>query len=233
MKTSVIIIAHNEEKHIEKCIDSVLAQTQKPDEVVLVAHNCTDKTIEVAQKYPIVVIPFEGKRGTVYARMKGLDSVSGEVILCIDGDSTAEKNWISEMVPLLKRDVVLAGSWVKLSGGIYYSFSNFFNKRSCLKRDNATHWIWGASFAFLGRDKEKVREAFLKSIEISEKINLNLNPDDYILALYMKRYGSLMITNKTFVTANMKEQGLISEIKRSIENIMNRKKVERFLKKSS
>ena len=231
MKISVLIIAHNEEKYIEKCINSVLEQTQKADEIVLVAHNCTDKTIEIAQKFPITLVNFQGEIGTVYARLKGIENVSGDIVLCIDGDSYAEKNWISEMVSLFQKDVVFIGSWVKLSGGIFNSISDYFNKKSCTKSNNATHWIWGPSFSFLGKDKEKIKDGLMKSIEISEKLKLSRNPDDYILAIFMKRYGNLKVTNKTYVTAYMKEKGFIKEIKRSIENIQNGNKIDRFLKK--
>ena len=240
MKISVLIIAHNEEKYIEKGINSILEQTQKADEIVLVTHNCTDKTIEIAlrlcsesstQKFPITVENFQGEAGTAYARMKGIENISGDIILCIDGDSYAEKNWISGMVSLFQKDIVLIGSWVKLSGSIFNAVSNFFNKKSCIKANNATHWIWGPSFGFLGKDKEKIKDGFLKSIEISEKLKLSRNPDDYLLALFMKRYGNLKVTNKTYVTANMKERGFMNELKRSIENIKNGNKINRFLKK--
>jgi len=39
MKTSVLIIANNEEKHIAKCIESILNQTVNADEIVLLLHN--------------------------------------------------------------------------------------------------------------------------------------------------------------------------------------------------
>lgn len=50
-RISVLVIAHNEEAHIAECIDSILSQSQKPDEIVLVVHNSTDWTLEIAQKY--------------------------------------------------------------------------------------------------------------------------------------------------------------------------------------
>lgn len=56
MKTSILIIAHNEEAHIRECIESALHQSQKADEIVLVAHNCTDKTVDIAQEYPEVTL---------------------------------------------------------------------------------------------------------------------------------------------------------------------------------
>ena len=232
MKISVLIIAHNEEKFIEKCINSILEQTKKPDEIILIAHNCTDETIEISKKYPINVVTFEGENGIVYARLKGIENVTGDIVLCIDGDSYAEKNWVEEMIKLFQKDVVLVGSYVKLSGGIFNSISNYFNKKSCTKFNNATLWVWASSFGFLGKDVVKISDGLEKSIEISDKAKLTRNPDDYILALFMKRYGVLKVTNKTYVTANVKEKGFINEIKRSLENIKNGQRVEKFLKYS-
>ncbi|NTV41573.1 MAG: glycosyltransferase family 2 protein, partial [Candidatus Moranbacteria bacterium] len=51
MKIALTIIAHNEEKNIEKCLFSALAQTLKPAEIIVVCHNCTDKTEEIARKF--------------------------------------------------------------------------------------------------------------------------------------------------------------------------------------
>ncbi len=55
-RISVLVIAHNEETHIAECIDSILSQSQKPDEIVLVVHNSTDRTLEIAKNYPDIRI---------------------------------------------------------------------------------------------------------------------------------------------------------------------------------
>lgn len=48
---SILIIAHNEENHIRECIESALGQSMKADEILLIAHNCTDRTVNIAQEY--------------------------------------------------------------------------------------------------------------------------------------------------------------------------------------
>ena len=55
MKISVLIIAHNEESHIAECLDSIMGQTIQADEIILIAHNCTDMTLEIARQYQKVV----------------------------------------------------------------------------------------------------------------------------------------------------------------------------------
>lgn len=50
-KISVILSAYNAEKYIEKCIESVLNQTYKNFEFLIVEDNSTDKTLEIIEKY--------------------------------------------------------------------------------------------------------------------------------------------------------------------------------------
>ena len=56
MTVSILIIAHNEEAHIRECIESVLTQSKIADEVVLIAHNCTDKTADIGREYSMVKV---------------------------------------------------------------------------------------------------------------------------------------------------------------------------------
>ena len=58
MKISVVVIAHNEEKHISRCIESILSQTEKPNEVIVVIHNSNAKTLEIANNYKVTAIPY-------------------------------------------------------------------------------------------------------------------------------------------------------------------------------
>ena len=54
-KFSVIIPAHNEEKYIGKCLQSVLSAAKyvRPDrvEIIVVANRCTDNTVKIARHY--------------------------------------------------------------------------------------------------------------------------------------------------------------------------------------
>lgn len=51
MKRTVLVIAHNEALHIAECLGSIEKQTVVPDEIILVAHNCTDDTAVIAKRF--------------------------------------------------------------------------------------------------------------------------------------------------------------------------------------
>lgn len=235
MKTSVVIISHNEEKYIANCIESVLNQTQKPDEVILIVHNSNDNSIEVAKNYPIKIILLNGESGPVYARIEGIKNAQGDIILCIDGDSVAEKNWIEVMTKILENNI-LVGSWVKFNGSIFDNLSNIWNKYFCVsKNKKATRWIWGASFAFWGKDKNLVLETLEKSIRAGKELGLPNNriAEDFWLALFMGKVGNLAITNKTWITADTKGSSSKNSYLRNRQNHKNGRLIEKFLIKNN
>ena len=233
MKISVLIIAHNEEKYIAQCIQSILNQTKHPNEIVLLAHNCTDKTLEIAQGFPITVAPFDGIKGIINARLEGLNRVSGDIILCIDGDSFAQNNWIEVMTDILSRNNnVLVGSWVKFRGTIFGAIYNIYSKYLFTsEKTKVAYWIWGTSFAFWGKDKNLVKEILKNSFSLSKEINLPRNPDDYWLTLFMGKYGNLERINKTWVTSYTKETSTKEIIFRRIESYKNRNLMRDYFKK--
>jgi glycosyltransferase involved in cell wall biosynthesis len=232
MKTSVLIIAHNEEKYIDKCINSIMRQTVKPDEIVLVVHNSTDRTQEIGEKYAINIVSFDGPKGIVYARIEGLRHVTGDIILCIDGDSEAQPNWVEVMTKTLRDDSnILVGSWVKFRGTFYGWINNLYNKTRCVRETEAVaRWIWGPSFAFWGEDKDYVRDIFEQTIPLSQQLDLSRNPDDFWLALFMCRRGHLQVTNETFVTLNTKEHSNRLALERNLENIQNGNIMEEYFR---
>src|SRR3989304_3585243 len=61
MKVSVVIPVYNEEKYIKNCLDSLMNQTEKPDEIIVVDNNCTDKTVSIVKKYKRIKIIQEKK----------------------------------------------------------------------------------------------------------------------------------------------------------------------------
>lgn len=96
MKISVVIPAYNEEKYIEKCLQSVLDQKEKPDEIIVVDNNCTDKTVEIAQKLGARIVK-EKKQGMIFARNTGFNAAKYEILAKTDADAIVPHDWISRI----------------------------------------------------------------------------------------------------------------------------------------
>ncbi|UCC91435.1 MAG: glycosyltransferase [Candidatus Aenigmatarchaeota archaeon] len=98
MKISVVIPVYNSEKTIEKCIGSLLNQTRKPDEIIVVDDRSKDRTSEIAKSFKNVTLLEKNHEGPAAARNLGAKKAKGEILLFIDSDCIADKNWVSEMV---------------------------------------------------------------------------------------------------------------------------------------
>ncbi len=118
-KVSIITCFYNEEKYLEKAIDSVLAQTYSNFELILVNDGSTDRSDEIAKSYyddRIVYISYTGNKHQAYARNKGIEAATGDYIGFFDGDDIMVSDKIEKQVKYLNEntDVVL------VSGGYAY-----------------------------------------------------------------------------------------------------------------
>jgi glycosyltransferase involved in cell wall biosynthesis len=102
MKVSIVIPAYNEEDCIERCIKSVLNQNYKDLEVILVDDGSTDKTVEIAKKYPIKIIKGQHEGNSV-AKNLGWREAKGDIVIFIDADMVIHPNYVSETVKCYKK----------------------------------------------------------------------------------------------------------------------------------
>jgi len=90
VKVSVIVPVYNQEKYIERCVDSILAQTLQEIEVILVDDGSTDSTPDILDKYQqkddrIRVLHQQNQYAGV-ARNHGMQAAQGEYVIFWDSD---------------------------------------------------------------------------------------------------------------------------------------------------
>jgi glycosyltransferase involved in cell wall biosynthesis len=98
---SIIIPAHNEEKVIGKCIESVLAIDYPNKEIIVVDDGSTDRTYELAIHYQekgIKLFRRPKASGKSVALNTGLMISSGEIIITCDADSQISKSALRTIV---------------------------------------------------------------------------------------------------------------------------------------
>lgn len=114
---SVIIPAYNAEKFIDRCLQSVINQTYKDLQIIVINDGSTDNTLAILKEYEkqdnrITIIDQENT-GVSSARNNGLKLVKGEYISFIDADDWMSSDMIERLVIATKQgenvDVVLAG----------------------------------------------------------------------------------------------------------------------------
>jgi len=131
---SVIIPAHNSEKTIEQCIESILKQTGVDFEVIVVDNNSTDRTKKIIKKFcqidARIKYVFESQQGRGAARNAGLAVAKGEIVAMTDSDCVAPDDWLKTLTyPIIFENEKA------VMGGDKEIFSNFWTKNTQKKYD--------------------------------------------------------------------------------------------------
>jgi len=151
-KVSIIIPAFNEEKVIEQSIKSIIKQTYKNIELIVVDDGSTDKTHLIAQKYthlPNVKVLRKPNGGKAKAINYGIKHSEGELIMVVDADSKLEKNAVELMARYFENPDIAA-----VAGSVYVS-----NKTNLITKLQALEYIEGLNMVRNG-------QAFLKLVNI-------------------------------------------------------------------
>ncbi len=108
MRFSIIIPAYNAEKDLERCLDSVLAQTFRDWECVLVDDGSADRTPvlcdEWAKRDLRITVLHQPNRGAILARKSGGAVCKGEYVLCIDSDDTVSSGLLETLDRILREN---------------------------------------------------------------------------------------------------------------------------------
>ena len=110
-KLSILIPVYNGEKYLRECIDSILNQTYKNIEIVIIDDGSTDSSLSIIQEYTEnnsnIIFSSQKNSGQSAARKKALELSSGEYIGYVDCDDIVEKTLYEEIMTILEADRTL------------------------------------------------------------------------------------------------------------------------------
>lgn len=113
---SVIVPVYNIENEVERCIKSIINQTYRDLEIILVDDGSTDRSLEICRKYASaderIKVVHKENGGLVSARKAGVQLARGEYVAHIDGDDWVEREYIETLINAAGSgtvDVVIAG----------------------------------------------------------------------------------------------------------------------------
>lgn len=200
-KVSAIIPAYNSQNTIIDCLNSVVNQTIKIDEIIIVDDGSTDNTVKIVLNYIDTHHSFnimlfkQPNSGPSSARNLGIEKANGDLIAFLDSDDY----WISEKTELQikylreNKDIILIGS----------RYSN-------VKRSN-----FEVDYCIVNFNKLLWKNCFSTSSVIVKKEHLLKNnfdenqkySEDYGLWLKISLYGKCILLNNTVTIANKPAYG--------------------------
>lgn len=167
---SIVVPIYNAEKYISKCIKSILNQTNRNFEIILVNDGSTDGTLKICNKYKekdnrIVVIN-KSNEGVIKARRIGIEKAKFDYITFVDADDWIDKNTIkilSDEINKNNSDVIIFNMYRvigkfplvrKLGSRVYFEKQSLFTGEQIknelaaayLRGDPLPAGLWGKAY---------------------------------------------------------------------------------------
>lgn len=174
---SVIVPIFNSEKYIDRCLESLLNQTYKNIEIILVDDGSIDDSVLICKKYAnkyknVILIELENNKGVSYARNVGIKKSNGNYIVFVDSDDKISKNTIEILYKEIQNDnfdIVFSNYAIVYSDGKMTENKN----DNSIKYKNFLDFIsynnhWGPVNKLI--KKEQIKELFDENISIGEDV---------------------------------------------------------------
>lgn len=111
VKISVIVPIYNVEKYLEKCLESLCAQTLSDLEIICIDDASEDRSLEIVKRFAssdnrIKIICHPENMGTLQARKHGVEKATGQYIMFVDGDDWLEKASCEKLYQRIEQEQV-------------------------------------------------------------------------------------------------------------------------------
>ena len=220
---TVIVPVYNVEKYLDKCVESIVNQTYKNLEIILVddgsPDNCPAMCDEWAKKDSRIKVIHKANGGVSSARNAGLDTAQGEYIGFVDSDDYIKEN----MYEILLKSFCENNIELSVCGLVCYGKAVSIDKNKIIKKDDALTmlfdiknypyfegYVWNKLFKSDIIKKNKLR--FDENIDMSEDTLFNFMYLKYVSKVsivkgecyqYNYRYDSVMRIKSSKINYDM------------------------------
>ena len=109
-KVSVIVPVYNVENYLKECLDSIVNQTLKDIEIILINDASTDSSLSICQEYSnnddrVLIINNEKNLNAGVSRNNGLSIAQGEYIYFMDSDDFLELNALEKVINIMEKTI--------------------------------------------------------------------------------------------------------------------------------
>lgn len=229
IKISVIIPIYNGEKFIEKCLNSILNQTLKDIEVIVVNDGSTDNSYEIINKIVDnrLILISKKNEGVSSARNQALKIAKGKYILCIDSDDWIETNYLEDVylkAEIERLDIVVTDYYYDKQDKSYYMKDLVLNDDEIISGKKYIEIFFKKNLKGFNCNK-LIKSSLFKINRIYYNEEVNMMEDMLFLIKilnYSKKVGKL---NKAYYHYLQHEKNATRKINlkhlKSIENVFN------------
>lgn len=193
VKYSIIIPVYNVEKVLERCLDSILAQTITNFECILIDDGSTDSSGEICDKYKLkdnrIKVLHKKNEGVSKARNEGLKLAHGEYIVFVDSDDCVSPDYLSAFEPG-EYDLIMTGAYIcdgnlsiQSTRSVENKYWNVLNENDIIAILDTwnSYSVWAKCF----------KKSIIDEVNMSFAENCNYGEDAVFTAIYLKNSTSV------------------------------------------
>lgn len=141
---SVIIPAYNSAEYIAETVNSVIAQTYRNLEIIVIDDASTDNTFEILSNIitdrELYIIQKNGNSGAAASRNMGYNLAKGSLIKFLDGDDIISPGMIAEQVALVENDNnIISAKWGRFVNNDKTTFK--LSPEECWQTMSSADWV--------------------------------------------------------------------------------------------
>lgn len=210
-KISVIVPVYNVEEYLDRCVQSIVAQTYNNLEIILVDDGSTDLSGEVCDKWAEmderIQVIHNSHHGSVYTRKTGVLAATGSYTCFVDSDDWIDKNCVEFLFECLKREGV---SFVisHFCGANMLSRNPVFEERryDCQKEAD---FVYGNMLAIHGSLCGKLFETnLIRKCQLDEDDRITYADDGACVWNYFLNVDSFYITYEEYYHYEKRENSI-------------------------
>ena len=214
-KISIIIPVYNAEDTLQKCVDSLLAQSFEDFELILIDDGSRDMSPQICDEYATrdsrILVIHKDNGGVSSARNKGLEHASGQWITFVDSDDWVDKDFFPTLDT--KADIVF-GSYRNVLDGKY--IGGFNSKVLCGLSLPSMIQRFGNNTIFRGPCAKFFRRDIIGQIRFP--VDMKVGEDTCFVFHYLARTKSFSIApDSTYLVRNIEEINHITKYSLSID----------------
>ncbi|MBQ3309624.1 glycosyltransferase [Candidatus Saccharibacteria bacterium] len=225
---SVIVPVYNVEKYLRRCLDSIIEQTYKNIEIILVDDGSTDKSGEICDEYKKkderITVIHQLNNGVSETRNVGIRNSSGEYIMFIDSDDFVLRKYVRALVDaVISSEAEVAQCEVaiirenetakRLERDITKSQIRIIDGLEAVKmmlyQDTITSSLWG----------KIIKKSLFNHVNFPK---VNMHEDLYVLYFLLKKAKRVVIINKVLYVYMLRKNSLIhSDFSKSTLDVLD------------
>lgn len=221
---SLILPVYNVEQYLQECLDSIVVQTCRDFEVILIDDGSTDSSGEICDEYAKknanFIVVHQKNAGVSSARNKGLELANGEYIVFVDSDDYLEPTFLDIISHEMgSYDLLFYGDTYHYQDGnirTHQPFSSESNDRESVENRILAFKRGDDGYEYFGYTWNKVfRAEIIKKHTIRFVEGLSLREDEIFTAEYCRYIETLKVISSPIYHYRVLNSGLSSKPKSS------------------